>query len=622
MFTILSLFNRLLSFYLFISYVITSSDWREIPTGTLMLEDAYLDQPQCTVLDTRWICSIARNSAPEGHPDEHAEILYSDDQGQTWKTGIRLEKVGTPTNSYGNIIQTSFGRVIVVYNMNLNNITHFPNGTSFIRDDELGFMVYRFSDDKGETWSTDRYIIPLRNTAIDRNNTFQGMTQIFWSVDQIKTTRNGSSLMAYTKIGTYMQNPPEESFFVTSPNVLTEKDPLAIIWNLFPDGDHGIMPIGPPSGMNWEEAHVIQLEKFKGMFTICRTSKGYIGASKTFDDSGSANWSESHYATYSDDLLPAATNRLLKNPEGPITLKRFANGKYLLLFYFNSVNGYYNATAKRSPRNPYFISAGWESNDGEIHFSQPEIALYNPGESLKYGQGTGPGYPDFIEDNGNIFITETNKTQARVHKIDSTFLDLLFSADTINGTFVNELALSFSPKSQNTSFSTPSLPSFVSTNLQSITIGLWLKDHSSSLQGESIIDLEPLQFTVDSKKSLMLTLYDSSTNTNVSLSTDSDCTIRLYNSGEHLAAVVVDAPARLITFSVDGVVCDGGFEFSWGFTWVPDSMNDLGKNPHSSNFVLAQNYSGKVLGGGYWTRALMHTEIVGTWRAGTIPWSI
>jgi uncharacterized membrane protein len=120
----------------------------------------------------------------------------------------------------------------------------------------------------------------------------------------------------------------------------------------------------------------------------------------------------------------------------------------------------------------------------------------------------------------------------------------------------------------------------------------------------------------------MLTLYDSSTNTNVSLSTDSDCTIRLYNSGEHLAAVVVDAPARLITFSVDGVVCDGGFEFSWGFTWVPDSMNDLGKNPHSSSFVLAQNYSGKVLGGGYWTRALMHTEIVGTWRAGTIPWSI
>jgi hypothetical protein len=100
MFTISSLFKRLLSFYLFISYVITSSDWREIPTGTLMLEDAYLDQPQCTVHDTRWICSIARNSAPEGHPDEHAEILYSDDQGQTWKTGIRLEKVGTPTNSY------------------------------------------------------------------------------------------------------------------------------------------------------------------------------------------------------------------------------------------------------------------------------------------------------------------------------------------------------------------------------------------------------------------------------------------------------------------------------------------------------------------------------------------
>jgi hypothetical protein len=149
-----------------------------------------------------------------------------------------------------------------------------------------------------------------------------------------------------------------------------------------------------------------------------------------------------------------------------------------------------------------------------------------------------------------------------------------------------------------------------------------LNAHSLSLQGESIIDLDPLQFIVGSKNSLILTLFDSFTKTNVSLSTDIDCSTRLVNSGVHFAAVVVDAPARLITFSIDGVVCDGGKELQWGFEWVPESMSDLGKNSHSSNFVLAKNYSGKVLGGGYWTRALMHTEIVGTWRAGTFPWSI
>ena len=597
-------------------------DWRSLPNGQLMLEDAYLDQPQCTILGIRWICCIARNSAPEGHPDEHAEVLFSDNQGLDWTTGIRLESLGTPTNSYGNILQTEYGRIIVVYNMNLNNVSSFPNGTRFTRDDELGFMVYRFSDDQGTTWSADRFIIPLRNTSIDRSNSFNGSTQIFWSVDQIKKTRNGASLMAYTKIGSYMQNPPEESWFVSSPNVLTEKDPANITWNLLPDGDQGIRPPGTPSNMNWEEAHIIQLENSPGMFTICRTSHGFIGAAHTADDTGSSGWSESTYATFSSLGLPSASGRALKNPEGPITLKRFLNGKYLLLFYFNSVRGYYNATTKRSPRNPYWISSGWEENDGEVHFSQPEIVLYNPGEALKYGSGVGPGYPDFIEDRGSIWITETNKTQARSHLLPSHFLSTLFAADAINGTSTLSLSLMFTPASQNQTFSTPRLPSFIPSNINSATVAFWLENHNDSISKSAIIDVQALKLYVDSDKSLLIELYDSSTRTNVSLSTDEDCTSRLLDNGSHFAAVVIDAPARIITWSVDGSVCDGGRNQFWGFEWAPDSMGDLEMNPHSSSFILGEHYKGTILGGGYYERALMHTELVGTWRAGANAWML
>jgi hypothetical protein len=132
-------------------FAVAVEDWRNLPNGAPMLTDLYLDQPQCTIWkQSRWVCTIARNTEPEGHFGEHSEILYSDDRGASWTTGIRLEPLGTPTNSYGNILQTNYGRIYVVYNMNLLNVTHFPDGQSFSRDDELGFS-WRATAMTGET---------------------------------------------------------------------------------------------------------------------------------------------------------------------------------------------------------------------------------------------------------------------------------------------------------------------------------------------------------------------------------------------------------------------------------------------------------------------------------------
>ena len=233
------------------------SDWRSLPNGNLMLADAYLDQPQCVIWDSatvvRWVCTIARNSHPEGNFGEHSEVLFSDDEGLSWTTGIRLETEAEPTNSYGNIVQSTFGRIYVVYNMNLNNVTHFPDGKSFTRDDELGFFVARYSDDGGETWSAQRLTLPQRVTRIDRENSFNGSTLIFWSVDQIKVTAGGAAIQGYTKIGTYMQSAPEQTFFMSSPNLLTERNASAVTWDVFPDGDDGVA--APNASLQWEEGH-------------------------------------------------------------------------------------------------------------------------------------------------------------------------------------------------------------------------------------------------------------------------------------------------------------------------------------------------------------------------------
>jgi hypothetical protein len=592
-----------------------------------MLTDLYLDQPQCTVWkQSRWVCTIARNSEPEGHFGEHSEILYSDDRGASWTTGIRLEPLGTPTNSYGNILQTSYGRIYVVYNMNLLNVTHFPDGQSFSRDDELGFFVARYSDDGGNSWSAERLTLPQRITSVDRNNSFNGSTLMFWSVDQVKLTRAGATIQGYTKIGKYVQSAPEQSFFITSPNIMTETNASAVTWNIFPEGDDGVA--GPTAGMQWEEAHVLPLESSSGLFSIARTSVGYLGAAVTTDGTGSGGWvlTPSGYMTYSAaGGLTAAAGRRVKNPEGPITLKRFpvaGSGKCLLLFYFNSCPGYQcpSTPVERSARNPYFLSSGWEE-EGEVRISQPEVVLY---DLDLLTSGTAAGYPDFIEDAyGAVWVTETNKTHARSHKLDAAFLTTLFAADTLNETAAGNLTLSWTASSQHSLFMTPPLPNFASpldSVLSGLTIGLWLDDHDDARPGQVLIDLSPglyigLAESANVTEGSIIARLTDSVGVSANLTLDADCTARLLESGSpHYFAVTLDVGAHILSMSVDGVVCDGGANEAYGWAWVPPAMGDLNSASVPQSFNLGENYGGRINGGAWYSRRLLNTEVVGNFR--------
>ena len=77
------------------------------------------------------------------------------------------------------------------------------------------------------------------------------------------------------------------------------------------------------------------------------------------------------------------------------------------------------ATGYYRNRNPGWISGGIEK-DGAIQWSQPEILLYDDDPTVRMS------YPDFIESDGRYFITETQKTVARVHEIDRTLLEGLW----------------------------------------------------------------------------------------------------------------------------------------------------------------------------------------------------
>lgn len=96
---------------------------------------------------------------------------------------------------------------------------------------------------------------------------------------------------------------------------------------------------------------------------------------------------------------------------------------YLLLYYNNAGGSF-------SQRDPYFLAAGVEVAGHGILWSQPEIVLYDRYNRTKEAGG----YPDFIQSpkTGAIYITETQKSIARIHKIDPSLLTALWSQANVS----------------------------------------------------------------------------------------------------------------------------------------------------------------------------------------------
>src|SRR5690606_16614821 len=97
---------------------------------------------------------------------------------------------------------------------------------------------------------------------------------------------------------------------------------------------------------------------------------------------------------------------------------RTSDGRYLLWFHNNAVG-----TWEPGTRNPAWIAGGVEV-DGDIHWSQPEVLLYDQNPKVRMS------YPDLIEQDGRFWISETQKDVARVHEIDGTLLEAMWKQRT------------------------------------------------------------------------------------------------------------------------------------------------------------------------------------------------
>ena len=599
----------------------TESDWRHLSNGSIIPSRSYCDQPYVLKADDgAWVCVLTTGAGHEGQSGQHVATMRSTDQGRTWSEPVALEPPEGVEASYAVMMKVPTGRLYCFYNHNTDNIREVPNidGTPQRRVDSLGHYVFKYSDDHGESWSEKRYDLDIREFEIDRENVTDGKIRFFWNVGKPMVLEDAAYASLH-KVGNFGPGffVRSEGVLVRSENILTEGDPEKITWETLPEGDVGLR--GVEGGKTVAEEHSYICLSDGSFYCVCRTIDGHPvhGYSR---DRG-RTWTKPEYMVYTPG------GRRVKHPRAANFVWRCDNGNYLYWFHNHGGRFIHEMNGGGGPyedRNPAWICGGVEHDSPEgkvIHWSQPEILLYEDDTFIRMS------YPDLIEDGGKYFITETQKNVARVHEIDSTLLEGLWNQASNNDVARSGLLLNLpeegiaAPPSE---APMPALPVFHQRDGRrpdhgnrdlraGFTLDLWLTLDSLD-PGQVILDSrtangQGLLLDTTTRGTVRLTLNDGRTECSW------DCDPGVLKPGllQHVG-IVVDGGPKIITFIIDGVLCDGGEwrQFGWG-RFSPLLRHANG----GSTLRIAPEMQGEVRVLRIHDRYLRTSEVIGNFRAGS-----
>lgn len=598
-----------------------NSDWRNIDNGDIIPDESYSDQPYIIKTnDGAWLCAMTTGSGHEGATGQHIISLRSTDQGKTWIDKRDVEPGDGVEASYTVLLKAPSGRVFAFYNHNTDNTRSiigddppYKNGI-VKRVDSQGYFVFKYSDDHGKTWSKDRYTIPVRAFEIDRNNVYKGKIRFFWNVGKAFNYKN-NAYVPLTKVGGFGDGffTSNEGALLKSDNLFTVKDPSKANWETLPDGDIGLRT--PPGGGPVAGEQSFSVMSDGSFYCVYRTIDGHPVF--TYSRDGGHSWDTPQYLRY-------ANGRLAKHPRAANFAWKCENGKYLYWFHNHGgrfISEHPNRRGNAyNDRNPVWILGGIEKDSEQgkiIEWTQPEILLYDDDPMVRMS------YPDLLEEQGNYFITETQKDIARVHQIDKNLLEGLwnqFSNDekAANG-IINEWNYNGNGFPQ--SINAPSFSDFVQRDGSRGDYG------GKSIPNGFTIDI---QFNLENLKGnqILLDARDSS-GKGWAIITTPDKTIQLsLNDGrtqsvwdsdqnmlkpdkDHYVSIIVDGGPKIIAFVVDGILNDGGDtrQFGWG-RFNPNLQSVTG----AEEIKIGANVKGNIQMVNIYNRAIKISEAIGNYK--------
>ncbi len=542
----------------------TPPDWRHISHGREIPTENYSDQPFLTHTDDgAWVCTLTTGPGDEGVSGQHVVALRSEDQGRTWSEPVDVEPSAGPEASYAVITKVPSGRLYVFYNHNSDNQRAVKADNPPYEDglckrvDSIGSYVFKYSDDHGRTWSADRYPIDVREFAIDRNNADGGKVRYFWNVGR-PIHHNGAVYCSLHKVGGFGEGffTSSEGVLLRSENILTESDPAKITWKTLPDGDHGISV--PEGGGPIAEEHSYCVMSDGSFHVVFRTVDGYPACAYSRDEG--RTWAPSQYQKFAD-------GRVMKHPRAANFAWRLENGKYLYWFHNHGGTWY-------EDRNPVWLCGGVEVDtpDGKvIEWSQPEIFLYLDDTYVRMS------YPDLIEDHGEIWITETDKDKARAHIVPPEFAAALWNRTPATEIVKQNLILEVDGATPlPNSIAAPTLPEFTARDVSLAYQGMKLLRTGFSIDftcqldsldaGRMLLDTrtstgQGLAFIITDRGTIEIILNDGRTENRW------DCDAGTISAGQkHHITAIIDGGPHVISFVVDGKLCDGGEhrQYGWG----------------------------------------------------------
>lgn len=602
-------------------------DTRNIVTGLKIPTLTYSDQPYIVKTDDgAWLCCVTTGTGREGEPGQTVLTMRSTDQGKTWSEPIAVEPPDGPEASYAVMLKVPSGRIYIFYNHNTDNIREvsadrspwFPEGRCR-RVDSLGYFVFRYSDDHGRSWSARRYVIPVREFEIDRNNPYGGKIRFFWNVGK-PFVHAGAAYVPLHKVGGIGDGffTSSEGVLLKSANLLTEHNAEKIAWETLPDGEVGLRT--PPGGGPIAEEQSCVVLSDGSLYCVYRTIDGHPAFACSRD--GGHTWTTPEYLRY-------ANGRLIKHPRAANFLWKCSNGKYL--YWFHNHGGRFirehphRRTAAYEDRNPAWLCGGVEADSAHgkiILWSQPEIALYDDDPYIRIS------YPDLVEEDGRYFLTETQKNIARVHELDPAMLTGLWN-QLENDKVATEGAVLWLPRygsSMPAEVEMPELPAFTrrdtlradygTKDLRSgFSLDLWLRLDALH-EGQVVLDnrtAEGIGFCLQTttRGTLEIVLNDGRSESRW------DCDPGILEVGKlHHVVVIVDGGPKIITFLVDGVLCDGGDarQFGWG------RFNPHYRGPNGARTLrIGSNLAGEVVVLRIYNRQLRTSEAIGNYRYGPQP---
>jgi hypothetical protein len=365
----------------------------------------------------------------------------------------------------------------------------------------------------------------------------------------------------------------------------------------------------PEYGSVQEEFDVVELQG-ENLFSIYRTSRGLIGS--TYSHDGGHSWTLPETLRYQPGGPP------LKNPRANPKVWKMGNGRYLLWYHNNSTPlfdpSHFNSWSGN--RNLVWLSGG-ELREGVIYWSQPEISAYCE-DALK-----GCSYPDLIEDAGGCYIFSTQKTEARVMKIDRELLAGLWSQGTLKTVATRGLAVDVANCQPSAHVVAAPKINPLCGDLQDMGTTNALKFNPGGLTLETVVrfsDLAPGQVLLDSRDAagcgyLLQTAGRQNLHFEMCDGISAvcwDCDVGLLNTNAlHDVAVVVDGFSKTICFVIDGVLCDGGPARPYGYGRFGPNFKSIS----GGKFVQVAGQHGDMLHLRIYDRALRISELVGNFHS-------